>query len=154
MIPQSAYFPGVLYSHYSECDLSPWSNFSFESDPKLYCSLTKRFFLHRESMNRLQLARERLGKPVLLKSGHRSPIYNAAVRGAVRSAHKYLAFDVDFAISGYDRIEVAEALKVAGFNAYGFYNSFVHVDMWYPRMWHGSPSAKRLWNMDRAWLER
>ena len=154
IIPQSHYFPGILYSHYGECDLSKWKNFSFEGDPRLYCKLSKEFYLHIPSMDALQAGRDNFGKPIVINSGHRSAIYNAMVRGQPKSAHKFLAFDIDHRASGYNRMELAMALKAAGFQGFGFYNSFIHVDLWRKRYWFGSPSAKRLWKeIDWSWLK-
>ena len=142
---QIAFSNGVLFDHYSEADLSAWPNFSFAGDPKLYCALTKRFFLHPESMDALQTARDMLGNPILINSGHRSPVYNAMVRGAMFSCHKYIAFDIDFHRSGHDPGFLYNVLKKAGFLGLGKYRTFIHADMWRARTWYGSRVAKDFW---------
>jgi zinc D-Ala-D-Ala carboxypeptidase len=78
---------------------------------------------------------------VRINSAHRDWLHNIAIGGAPRSAHLYIAFDVPFDDPG----ELYEAAKKAGFQSFGFYETFLHMDMRPDRMWFGSEKAKEIW---------
>lgn len=143
--PALWYRGGILYSHYSECDLDDYPNFSFAGDPRLYDRITKAFFFHAVSMHNLQAARYDYGLPMDISSGHRGPRLNALVGGEPRSCHKFVAFDIRLNWREKDNFRMAHALVAAGFNGIGFYNTFIHVDMGRPRFWFGSRLAKEKW---------
>jgi hypothetical protein len=76
--------------------------------------------------------RARLGSPVIILSGYRSPAYNKAIGGASRSRH--MAFDaLDLAApqAGTHRLlAAARAVRQAGHftGGIGSYPGFVHID--------------------------
>lgn len=143
--PALWYKGSVFYSHYSECSLDDYENFSFEGDPWLYDRITKGFCFHKPSMDNLQSARQDYALPMSGNSGHRGPILNALVGGQPRSSHKFLAFDLRFHGDEQNQIWMAQALIDAGFHGIGFYNTFIHVDMSRPRFWFGSRLARDKW---------
>jgi zinc D-Ala-D-Ala carboxypeptidase len=123
----------------------PWPNFP-PDEPYLACPCCGELWLHKESMHRLQRARDLLGRPMRLNSGHRCAIHNARVGGAPLSQHKLIAFDVS--LHGHDRQAVLAALLQAGFGSFGFYATFIHTDVRPGRRWFGPISAreKERWN--------
>lgn len=119
-----------------------WPDFTPQ---ELACRGTGAFFRDEESFDALQHMRRALGRPVVLTSGHRSPLHNARVGGAPRSAH--LAFAADILLAGHDRHALLSAAREAGFTGFGFYETFLHCDRRQPpRHWYGSNRAKQLWN--------
>ena len=136
---------GALYNHFSEVDLSKWRwpNFSFRTDPMLYCPCCGEFYYDENAMDILQRGREILGKPVKINSGHRCIFHNAMVRGAPLSQHKKIAFDVS--TRGHDRAEVYTAMRQAGFTTFGFYQTFIHCDTRPGRHWFGGQKSRQLW---------
>lgn len=136
----------VLYSHWVDViDLGwPYANFT----PKeLACNKTGEFYMDRAPIGALQVARKRLDKPIYLNSAHRSWLHNIAVGGAPKSQHLKIAFDISLKnFVGMERF-LYEILKLVGFTGFGFYNTFIHVDMGRGRMWFGSDSAYAKWSV-------
>lgn len=99
-------------------------------------------------MDALQRARDRVDAPFVILSAHRCGLHNARVGGAPQSQHLKLA--VDIALQGHDPGRLYHALSEAGFTGFGFYQSFIHVDMGRTRQWFGSRQARTLWD---NWLD-
>lgn len=137
----------MIYRHWSHAPWNSerWPNFHPEKD-NLVCSYSGEYYHHPDSLDRLQWTRNVIGKPINLSSGHRSFLYNKMVKGAQRSEHLRIAFDVK--IENHDRHELLAVLREAGFKAFGLYNSFIHVDMRLinkiPAFWYGK-GAKSSW---------
>ena len=80
------------------------------------------------ALDKLERARELIGKPFVINSAYRAPIYNAKVGGAPLSAHKEgHAFDIS--LKGHDRKELLRVCREVGFTGFGLYNTFLHVDL-------------------------
>ncbi|WP_427450525.1 D-Ala-D-Ala carboxypeptidase family metallohydrolase [Litorimonas sp. WD9-15] len=94
-------------------------------------------------MDRLQLARYDVGKPFQILSAHRCALHNARVGGAPLSQHLKLA--VDIRASGHNRQDLLQACRKAGFTGFGFYTTFLHIDLGRPRQWWSSQIARDLW---------
>lgn len=94
-------------------------------------------------MGALETMRVDLGAPMALHSAHRCALHNARVGGAPLSQHLKLA--VDIGLSGHDLQAMVHAARGAGFTGFGFYTSFLHLDMGRPRHWFGGPKARDLW---------
>lgn len=97
-------------------------------------------------MDALQAVRDMIGAPIRLNSGHRCAIHNAHVGGAPLSQHKLLAFDIS--LQGHDPPALRAACGRAGFKGFGFYATFLHVDMGPRRQWYGNQHASEVW---RRW---
>jgi hypothetical protein len=92
--------------------------------------------LHPEALDKLQALRDRLGKPLILRSAYRSPEHNRAVGGAPRSKHMDgTAFDV--AMANHDPVAFEAAAREVGFLGFGFYprSGFIHIDLGPARLW-------------------
>jgi hypothetical protein len=117
-----------------------WRNFS---PAEIACRGTGQLKLHPEALDRLQALRDRLGKPLILRSAYRSPAHNKAVKGAPRSKHMDgTAFDV--AMANHDPVAFEAAAREVGFLGFGFYprSGFMHVDLGPARSW-GAPFPVR-----------
>ena len=77
----------------------------------------------------LELLRKKLGKPIIITSGYRTPQHNAKVGGAKYSYHMR-GMAVDIRVNGISAKEVAKALDNIVENC-GIivYNSWVHFDV-------------------------
>ncbi|WP_296643473.1 YcbK family protein [Roseinatronobacter sp.] len=110
-----------------------WKNFS---PAEIACRGTGQLKLHPEALDRLQALRDRLGKPLILRSAYRSPAHNKAVKGAPRSKHMDgTAFDI--AMSNHDPVAFEAAAREVGFIGFGFYprSGFMHIDLGPARSW-------------------
>lgn len=122
-----------------------WPNFR---PRELACKGTGRLMLSRKAMNALQRLRDKVGKPMVIASGYRSPQHNAKVGGAVNSRHMWGdAFDV--VMTNHDPHQFEVAAKSAGFKGFGHYPEsnppFMHIDMGPARKW-GTPFKKEVKN--------
>lgn len=91
----------------------------------------------------LQNLRHDLGRPLHILSAHRCALHNAAVGGAPLSQHLRMA--VDISLNGHKRRDIVLAARAAGFRGFGYYFTFLHLDMGRQRHWYGSRKAKGLW---------
>lgn len=132
---------GILFSDTNISGLNwKWKNFT----PAEFSSKNNgEFYWHTRTFDAIQKARETIGKPLVINSAHRDWLHNAAIGGAPRSAHLYIALDVS--TRGHSRGEVYHALLDAGFTSFGFYRHFIHVDLRPGRRWYGSIEARRIW---------
>ena len=87
-------------------------------------------------MDKLQSLRNRLGKPLIVRSGYRSPSHNRAIGGAPASKHM-LGTAFDIAMSNHDPVTFAEAARAVGFLGFGTYprSDFMHIDLGLARSW-------------------
>lgn len=76
---------------------------------------------------KLEVMRERLGKPLKITSGLRVKKLNTAVKGASMSQHLH-GRAADISVAGHDRHEMIVAALSAGFTGIGLGRSFLHVD--------------------------
>jgi zinc D-Ala-D-Ala carboxypeptidase len=114
-------------------DLWRWKNFS---PAEIACRGTGALKLVPEALDKLQALRDRLGKPLILRSAYRSPAHNRAVGGAKVSKHMDgTAFDI--AMSNHDPAAFEAAAREVGFLGFGFYprSGFMHIDLGPARVW-------------------
>ena len=110
-----------------------WPNFS---PAEIACRGTGQIRLHPEALDKLQALRDRLGKPLIVRSAYRSPEHNRAVGGATRSKHlDGAAFDI--AMANHDPAAFEAAAREVGFLGFGFYprSGFIHVDLGPAQQW-------------------
>jgi hypothetical protein len=110
-----------------------WKNFA---PAEIACRGTGQLKLHPEAMDKLQALRDRLGKPLILRSAYRSPAHNRAVGGAKASKHMDgTAFDI--AMANHDPVAFEAAAREAGFLGFGYYprSGFIHIDLGPARFW-------------------
>ena len=132
-----------IYAHWKDYPIAEWRWPSF-SPQELACRGTGKLLIVPEAMDKLQALRDRLGAPLIVTSGYRSPEHNRTVGGATRSRHMQgLAFDVS--MDNHDPDEYIAAALAVGFNGIGTYprQNFVHVDQRRDRAAWGKPFPKR-----------
>lgn len=94
-------------------------------------------------LDSLQAVRRVMGAPVLVNSGHRCALWNARVGGAPRSEHKRIAADIRLA--GHAPGSLLGAAAQAGFGGFGFYRTFLHIDLRRGPRWFGGAQAQAFW---------
>lgn len=117
----------IFFDHYSEIpqELWRWKNFY---PHEIACRGTGSIIINFDALDRLQLARDKAGRPIYINSAYRSPYHNAFVGGSIRSYHlRGVAFDPS--LVGFEKKELYEILKAVGFTGFGLnYRSFLHAD--------------------------
>ena len=110
-----------------------WQNFS---PAEIACRGSGSLRINEEALDKLQALRDRLGKPLIVRSAYRSPAHNRAVGGASRSKHlDGTAFDI--AMDNHDPAAFEAAARAVGFKGFGFYprSGFMHIDLGPARRW-------------------
>lgn len=110
-----------------------WKNFS---PAEIACRGTGQLKLNPEALDKLQSLRDRLGKPLIIRSAYRSPEHNRAVGGAKASKHmEGTAFDI--AMANHDPVAFETAAREVGFLGFGYYprSGFMHIDLGPARTW-------------------
>jgi zinc D-Ala-D-Ala carboxypeptidase len=124
-----------FYDHWHDVPdtLWRWPNFS---PAEIACRGTGKLLINEAALDKLQALRDRLGKPLIVRSAYRSPEHNGAVGGAKRSKHLIgAAFDI--AMENHDPVTFEAAAREVGFLGFGFYprSGFMHVDLGPERQW-------------------
>ncbi|MEM8616549.1 MAG: D-Ala-D-Ala carboxypeptidase family metallohydrolase [Pseudomonadota bacterium] len=106
-----------------------WPHFSV---PELACRCGGRFcdgaYWHDPAfLDGLSQMRTTLGRAMVITSGHRCRLWNAAVGGAPLSQHKKIAADIWLG-NHPDRQAVLDAARKAGFTGLGLAQTFLHLD--------------------------
>ena len=117
-----------------------WPSFS---PAEIACRGTGAIRINTEAMDKLQALRDRLGKPLIVRSAYRSPEHNRAVGGAPASKHMQgTAFDI--AMANHDPVAFEAAARGVGFLGFGYYprSGFMHIDLGPARSW-GDPFPVR-----------
>ncbi len=94
-------------------------------------------------MDCLQSARNSAGRAFHILSAHRCGLHNVRVGGAPLSQHLRLAADIS--LSGHTPSELHAACQQAGFTGFGYYLTFLHVDLGRARQWYGNQQARKQW---------
>src|SRR5690625_5524352 len=110
-----------------------WPNFS---PAEIACRGTGKLLINKPALDKLQALRDRLGKPLIVRSAYRSPEHNRAVGGATRSKHlDGTAFDI--AMTNHDPGAFEAAAREVGVLGFGFSSrsGVIHV--------HPRPARRR-----------
>lgn len=134
--------PTTTYAHFRDVPEIAWRWPSF-SPAEIACRGTGAIRINTEAMDRLQSLRNRLGKPLIVRSGYRSPSHNRAVGGAPASKHM-LGTAFDIAMANHDPMAFEAAARAVGFLGFGTYprSGFMHIDLGPARGW-GEPFPTR-----------
>ena len=134
--------PVRTFRHFRDVPLHLWRWPNF-APAEIACRGTGQLKLHPAALDKLQALRDRLGKPLIVRSAYRSPEHNRAVGGAPRSKHMDgTAFDI--AMSNHDPAAFEAAAREVGFLGFGAYprSGFMHIDLGPARSW-GDPFPPR-----------
>ncbi len=134
--------PTTTYAHFRDVPESAWRWPSF-SPAEIASRGDGAIKINTQAMDKLQSLRNRLGKPLIVRSAYRSPAHNKAVGGAPRSKHMDgTAFDI--AMSNHDPVAFEAAARAVGFLGFGYYprSGFMHIDLGPARSW-GDPFPPR-----------
>ena len=120
----------MLLPSFSFVDLSQWRWPHF-SPRELACRCGGRYcereYWHdQEFLDALEALRTRIGRPLIVNSGHRCERWNEKVGGAKQSQHLKLA--VDISLSGHDRHGLLCHAEALGFTGIGLGGNFIHLD--------------------------
>jgi zinc D-Ala-D-Ala carboxypeptidase len=119
----------TFYCHWRDVPAAAWRWPNF-SPAEIACRSTGRLLVSEPALDALQALRDRLGKPLIVRSAYRSPAHNSAVGGAKASKHlEGVAFDIAMANNDPQAFEVAA--REVGFRGFGFYprSGFIHVNL-------------------------
>jgi hypothetical protein len=125
----------TYYAHWRDVPERDWRWPNF-SPAEIACRGTGQLKLHPAALDKLQALRDRLGKPLIIRSAYRSPEHNRAVGGAKASKHMDgTAFDI--AMRNHDPAAFEAAAREVGFLGFGFYprSGFMHIDLGPARTW-------------------
>ena len=128
--------PIHTFRHFRDVPRNLWRWADF-SPAEIACRGTGQLKLHPEALDKLQALRDRLGKPLIVRSAYRSPAHNASLKGAApRSKHMDgTAFDI--AMGNHDPAAFEAAARAVGFLGFGYYprSGFMHIDLGPARSW-------------------
>ena len=79
-------------------------------------------------LEKLQDLRDRVGAPVNITSGYRSPEYNKRIGGSPNSQH-ILGRAADIKVPGHSPEYIGKIAQEIGFTGVGIYPTFIHVDV-------------------------
>jgi hypothetical protein len=125
----------ITAEHWRQVPADRWRWRDF-TPAEVACRGTGRLMVDERAMDALQDLRTRLGKPVMVTSGYRTPERNREIRGNPRSLHMQgQAFDVS--MQNHDPELFVRTARAVGFNGIGTYPraNFVHVDVGPVRQW-------------------
>ena len=146
--------PPKIYDHYDHApwDEGRWPDFS---PAELACSHCGEFYYDGVAFDCLQRLRNALQAPVLINSAHRCVPHNRAVGGRTNSAHLQIAFDI--AIGEHRPPHLYDRAQQSGFTNFGFYQTFLHVDLRPPvrhtgqyRRWQAPDVDMHMWQPQTA----
>ncbi|WP_246448865.1 D-Ala-D-Ala carboxypeptidase family metallohydrolase [Paracoccus amoyensis] len=84
----------TFHSHWRDVPEGTWRWPNF-SPAEIACRGTGKLLINEPALDKLQALRDRLGKPLIVRSAYRSPEHNRTVGGATRSKHlDGAAFDI------------------------------------------------------------
>ena len=111
-------------------DHKRWKYFSEE---ELRCKGTGELKMMEEFMSKLIELRKKLGQPMVISSGYRTPEYNQRISGSSKSAH-ILGKAVDVVCSGEKAYNIVKLALEIGFTGIGIQQRgehskrFIHLD--------------------------
>jgi hypothetical protein len=124
-----------FYDHWREAPEGTWRWPNF-SPAEIACRGTGKLLINAPALDKLQALRDRLAKPLIVRSAYRSPEHNRAVGGAKGSKHlEGAAFDI--AMANHDPLAFEAAAREVRFLGFGFYprSGFMHIDLGPARQW-------------------
>ena len=124
------------YAHYKNYPAAKWRWPDFRPI-ELRSKSDNKLMIDEDAMDKLQLLRNLIDKPMRITSAYRSPDHNKKVGGAKHSKH-LLATAFDVQMEGHDPAQFEAAARECGFLGFGFYekSGFMHIDTGPAREWN------------------
>jgi uncharacterized protein YcbK (DUF882 family) len=94
------------------------------------CPCCKQVMLHSLLLQKLKGLRHKIGKPVIITSGYRCPVYNREI-GGIKTSYHLLGMAADIHVPGVPLVEILNIAEEIGFQGIGFYpkRNFLHLDI-------------------------
>jgi len=92
------------------------------------CKCCGEVIIDQRLIDKLELLRAELGRPIIITSGYRCPKHNREVGGVVNSQH-ILGKAVDIKVRGVSPKKVGEVARKIGFSFIKVYSSWTHIDI-------------------------
>ncbi len=125
----------IVYDHWSQVPRTfaawPWKYFKPQ---EMACRGTGKLKIEPRLLDNLDILRSRFDSPLTVLSAFRSSYHNAFVGGAPFSSH-LKAIAVDLSIVKQDKKLMEQIAKEEGFTGFGYYRTFLHIDLGRPRTW-------------------
>lgn len=121
------------YRHFSDVPVELW-RWSYFTPEEVACNGTGEIIIHEEALDVIQALRAEWGKPISPTSWYRSVTHNKAVGGAVKSQH-LTGGAIDVPLDPSERNDFVTLAKKHGFRGFGYYDTFMHIDMGESREW-------------------
>lgn len=108
-------------------------NFNLREFACKCCGVVK---IDSEVVERLQIIRNRIKRPIIITSGYRCPEHNKRVGGEKDSYHLQ-GLAVDIVVKDYGLEELGNLASAVGFRGIGIYKlgEFIHLDLGPERRW-------------------
>jgi zinc D-Ala-D-Ala carboxypeptidase len=125
----------VSYAHWKQVPrtLSAWPCQYFQPR-EVACRGTGEVRISIKLLDHLDSLRRLLARPLTTLSVYRSQYHNARVGGAPMSLHVQ-GMAADIAIVGRDKKLIESLAQQVGFTGFGYYRTFLHIDLGRPRWW-------------------
>jgi len=125
----------ISYEHWKQVPRtqSAWA-WKFFQPKEMACRGTGKLTVEPRLLSYLDLLRGRFGSPLTVLSAFRTPYHNAFVGGAPLSLH-LKALAVDLSIVKQDKRLMERIAKEEGFTGFGYYRTFLHIDLGRKREW-------------------
>ena len=125
----------ISYDHWSQVPrtTSAWA-WEFFQPKEMACRGTGKLTIEPRLLDYLDLLRGRFGGPLTVLSAFRTAYHNAFVGGAPLSLH-LKALAVDLSIVKQDKKLIEQIAKEEGFTGFGYYRTFLHIDLGRKREW-------------------
>ena len=125
----------TTYDHWKQVPRNwsewPWKYFQPE---EMACRGTGKLVVEPRLLDYIDLFRLRFGGPLTVLSAFRTAYHNAFVGGAPFSSN-LKAVAVDLSIVGQDKKQMEQLAREIGFTGFGYYRTFLHIDLGRKREW-------------------
>ena len=123
----------INYEHWKKVPVRAWP-WRYFQPREVACRGTGKLEIESRMLDCLDGLRRVLAHPITVLSCYRSPYHNARVGGAPLSLH-LKGKACDLSIVGQDRKLIERLAQESGFTGFGYYRTFLHVDLGRPRWW-------------------
>lgn len=135
-------------------DVTNWNHFQNFSAWEFNCRCCSANYTAHDLVSNLQALRNLVNRPIIINSGTRCLLHNAAVQGAPASYHvatnRRPSLAADIVIPGLtirEMLKAAESIQAFDRSGIGIYpnRGFIHVDIGHPRSCRWGQLKRRQW---------